>query len=244
MYILIKVSKFFWIKMTENIFFSIVIPMHDEEHSARELISGLNTVLSGLNKSFEIIVVNDGSLDGTKSIIEEFQKNNTNIFLVNLAERKGQTKALYEGFKASRGKLIISMDGDLQDDPKEIPNFFRAFESGSGDVICGWRKGRKDPVSKLFLSRLGNFFQKIFFRVPVHDISCTYRLYKAEAIKAVRLDKNGLHRFLPLLIKKHGFSLGEIEVAHKERKYGKSKYTSKKAFETIKLFFEILFGNY
>jgi glycosyltransferase involved in cell wall biosynthesis len=151
---------------------------------------------------------------------------------------------LAEGFKKANGDIVISMDGDLQDDPREIPAMIAKLERSGADAVCGWRKDRKDKARTMSLSRMGNFFQKIFFNVPVHDISCTLRVYKAEAVKNIVLKKQGLHRFLPFILKRAGFSLAEKEVHHNSRKYGQSKYSLRKAPQTVKLFFGLLLGRY
>jgi len=144
----------------------------------------------------------------------------------------------------AKGRIVISMDGDLQDDPGEIPSMLAVFRQSDVDALCGWRRSRKAPASALFLSRMGNFFQSLFLRAPIHDISCTFRIYKREAVKKIELKEEGSHRFIPFLLKKAGFSLAEIEIQNRPRIYGQSKYSSKKALQTMRLFFKILFNIY
>lgn len=220
--------------------YSIVIPFYNEEDAVCELLSSLGKVMRSLGEPYEILAVNDGSTDGTYERIEKTRLTDPSIVTVNFNPRRGQTECLAEGFRRVRGHIIISMDGDLQDDPAEIPSMLEAFKTSGSGAICGWRKHRRGAPPILFLSLIGNFFQSLFLGVPVHDISCTFRIYKKEALEKIILKEEGEHRFIPYLIKKEGFSIAEKMINNRPRKYGISKYSAGKAFGTIKTFFKIL----
>ncbi|RKY42524.1 MAG: glycosyltransferase [Candidatus Makaraimicrobium thalassicum] len=224
--------------------YSIVIPFYNEEASVKELLDGVADTMKGLREPYEIIAVNDGSSDGTRAEIEKISGSDPSVILLDLSGNKGQTACLAGGFSLARGNIVISMDGDLQDDPAEIPAMLRVLKDTNADVVCGWRKNRRTPVPVLFISRLGNFFQRAFLRLSIHDISCTLRIYKKDAAKAVDLSRRGAHRFIPFILKREGFTLAEKVVAQRPRKYGSSKYSLKKVPETISLFLGLLFGKY
>jgi glycosyltransferase involved in cell wall biosynthesis len=224
----------------KDIVYSIVVPFHNEEDAVCELLSGLGKVMRSLGEPYEILAVNDGSTDETYKNIEKIRLTETSIVTVNFNSRRGQTACLAEGFRRVRGHVIISMDGDLQDDPSEIPSMLEAFKTSGAGTVCGWRKLRRGPAPILFLSLIGNFFQSLFLGVPVHDISCTFRIYKKDALEKIILKEEGEHRFIPYLIKREGFSIAEKRINNRPRKYGISKYSAGKAFGTIKTFFKIL----
>lgn len=228
----------------KDIAYSIVIPFHNEENAVCELLPNLGKVMRSLGEPYEILAVNDGSTDGTYERIEKIRLIDPSIATVNFNSRHGQTACLAEGFRRARGHVIISMDGDLQDDPAEIPSMLEAFKTSGAGAICGWRRNRHGPAPILFLSLIGNFFQSLFLEVPVHDISCTFRIYKKEALEKIALKEEGEHRFIPYLIKREGFSIAEKMINNRPRKYGISKYSAGKAFGTIKTFFKILGEKY
>jgi len=230
--------------MGKTLAYSVVIPFYNEEESVEELLGKVSNVMDSLGETYEIIALNDGSTDETRGKLEEMRRINPVIIPIHFIRNKGQTACLKEGFEKAKGDTVISMDGDLQDDPMEIPSMLKAFKGSKADVVCGWRKNRKDPAKTLSLSKLGNFFQKRFLQVPIHDISCTFRIYKKEAIKNIKLERAGLHRYLPFILKRNGFTLTEKEVNHKPREHGHSKYSVKKAPETVKLFFGLLLNKY
>ena len=168
--------------MEEKIKYSVVIPFYNEELSIEKLLGAVVNIMKDLNEPYEIIAVNDGSSDGTCEILDKIHEKNHAVIPVHFPSNKGQTASLAEGFRRTAGCIVISMDGDLQDDPLEIPSMLDAFKKSKTDVLCGWRADRKDATRTLFLSRLGNFFQRRFFNMPVHDISCTFRVYKRKAV--------------------------------------------------------------
>ncbi len=204
--------------------YSVVIPIYNEFNSILPLYNNLSYEMNKLQDSYEIIFVNDGSvpMEGMCHLKNSMDKNISKI--VDLPKRMGQTKALAVGFKESRGDIIISMDGDLQDNPKYIPNFIEKFYQGF-DVVCGYRIKRNSGKMTIILSRTGNFLQRMLFHTKLHDISCTYRIYKKDCIKNLRLIRKGYHRYIPLLLIAKGFKLTEIPIKQGKRLYGHSKYS-------------------
>lgn len=224
--------------------FTVIVPFHNEGPAVDELIGSIISVMGKIGQKYEIIAINDGSTDDTGNRIGKIASSESRVIPVNFPEKRGQTAALAEGFRMAEGSVVITMDGDMQDDPEEIPGMLRVMRESGADVVCGWRRYRNDPAAILSVSSLGNFFQRLFFNVPVHDISCTFRVYKSEAVKDLELTESGLHRFLPFIIKRAGYSLAEKEVHHRPRKYGTSKYTYKKVPQTVRLFWGLLTGKF
>jgi glycosyltransferase involved in cell wall biosynthesis len=224
--------------------YSIVIPFYNEETSVKELLNSVADTMKSLREPYEIIAINDGSSDGTREEIKKMNRIDPSVTLVDFPGNKGQAACLAEGFSLSRGDIVISMDGDLQDDPAEIPLMVQLLKDTNADVVCGWRKKRRTSVVAFFMSRIGNFFQRKIFRLPIHDISCTLRIYRKEAVKSINLDRRGAHRFIPFILKRKGFTLAEKQVEQRPRKYGRTKYSFKKVPETISLFLGFFLGKY
>ncbi|MBP7056425.1 MAG: glycosyltransferase family 2 protein [Candidatus Omnitrophica bacterium] len=227
-----------------NIFYSIVVPFHNEELSVIELLSQITNVMKDLKEPYEVIAVDDRSTDTTREKLSQFAASDPAIVNVFLPLRTGQTGALAAGFSRVRGAITISMDGDLQDDPSNIPSLLKKLRESGADVVCGWRWKRDDSALVIIYSKIGNFFQRLFLGTSIHDISCTFRAYKTSALNTVNMKAAGLHRFLPFLLKRRGFSLAEEKIMQHPRRHGVSKYSSKKALETISLFFGIVSGRY
>ncbi|MHA2171017.1 MAG: glycosyltransferase family 2 protein [Candidatus Kariarchaeaceae archaeon] len=230
---------------------SIVIPFYNEEGNVLPLLSKIAAVLQ--DEEFEIISVNDGSTDNTLQRLQEFKKgNNVDLKIVNLRSNFGQTPALLAGFKVSQGSRIISMDGDLQNDPTEIPRFLEKIDEGF-DVVCGWRKDRKDSLIKKLPSKFSNYLNRRLNKVDIHDSGCTFRAYIADAAKELNLSAEG-HRYIPAILSYQGYKVTEIIVGHHSRKEGVTKYGSGRLFRgfmdliSLKLFYDyhsrpfLLFG--
>ncbi len=210
---------------------SVVVPVYNEEGNVAELARRLHDVLSGLKKKYEIIFVDDASSDNTFEVASSVK----GVTVIRHRKNSGQTAALRTGFEHSQGDIIITMDGDLQDDPSEIPLFLEKLNEG-WDVVCGWRKKRKDVLWKHIVSRIANKTRRFLLGDKIHDSGCTFRVQRADAVK--NLDLYGeMHRFLPALMRMQGFRITEIKVAHHERKWGKTKYGMNKV---IKGFLDIL----
>lgn len=227
-------------KDADGIACSIVIPVHNEETNVRLLIPELKQVLETLGKAYEIIFVDDGSSDQTNAIITEAAQGDPTIKLIALRRNFGQTAAMAAGFDAALGEVIIPMDGDLQNDPKDIPNLLEKIGEGY-DIVSGWRMDRHDKfLSRRLPSYLGNKLVSLATRVHLHDYGCTLKAYKREIIEGTQL-YGEMHRYLPALASWMGVKVVEIPVNHRARQYGKSKYgisrTSRVILDVITLKF-------
>jgi len=202
---------------------SIVIPAYNEEKNIEPLYNELKEVLHSLNKEYEIIFIDDGSSDATFENIRKLHDKDKKVKIIKLRRNFGQTSAMDAGFKAASGKIIIAMDADLQNDPKDIPKLLNKINE-SYDVVCGWRKKRKDPLTKHITSRIANILRRLIINDKIHDSGCTLKAYKKECFED--LDLYGeMHRFIPALLKWKGFKITEIIVNHRARKFGKTKYS-------------------
>ncbi len=215
---------------------SIVIPAYNEGKNVRLLYQKLMDVFSRMETSYEIIYIDDGSTDNTFFELEAlYEEDKNNVKVIKFRKNFGQTAALDAGFKAAKGKVIVSMDADLQNDPADIPKLLAKMKEGY-DVVCGWRKNRKDPLLKHLISRGANFLRSIIINDKIHDSGCTLKAFKRECFTT--LDLYGeIHRFIPALLELQGFKITEIVVNHKERIYGSSKYNSRRI---MKGFLDIL----
>ena len=201
---------------------SIIIPVKNEQGNISELIVKLINVLRQLNNTYEIIIIDDGSTDGTLHTACVLKMKYKCMRVIELRRNFGKAVALHTGFLAAKGKYVITMDGDLQDDPLEIPNFITKLNDGY-DVVSGWKKVRKDPLSKTLPSKLFNFLTSVTTGVYLHDFNCGFKAYKREVVKSLFL-YGELHRYIPALAYWKGFKIVEIPVMHHPRKSGKSKY--------------------
>ena len=172
------------------------------------------------------LFIDDGSKDGSFSIIEKFTRDYPQVKCIRFKRRFGQTAAIMAGIDHAQGEYIIPMDGDLQNDPHDIPFLLEEVEKGY-DIVSGWRKNRKDHFIRTFLSKIANKLLSIFLEVNLHDYGCTLKVYRADVIKGVRL-YGEMHRFLPAVANWDGASVTEVEVNHRVRKFGKSKYNLKR----------------
>jgi glycosyltransferase involved in cell wall biosynthesis len=175
---------------------------------------------------YEIIYINDGSKDNS---LEELNKLKS-VKIINLNRNYGQSIALDAGFKASQGDIIISLDGDLQNDPKDIPKLLDKLKKENLDVVAGWRKNRKDKSGIKVLTKTGRLFRKLIINDQVHDTGCTLRVYRKEAAKSLDL-WGEMHRYILAILRWKGFTIGEVQVNHRPRKSGKTKYNYKKAYK-------------
>ena len=208
----------------DPVYYSVVIPVYNEEGNIAQLHNEITDVMSLLKKTYEVIYINDGSTDNSLDELKRLK----NIKIIDLNRNYGQATALDAGFKASIGEIVISMDGDLQNDPHDIPKMIKKLKDDNLDVVCGWRKHRKDKAGIKILTRTGRLMRKAFISDCVHDTGCTLRVYKKEAVKS--LDIGGeMHRYILALLKWKGFRIGELEVNHRPRINGKTKYGYNKA---------------
>jgi glycosyltransferase involved in cell wall biosynthesis len=202
---------------------SVLVPVKDEEATIRELATRVTAVLDRLGRSFELIFVDDGSADGTVQRIREAHAADRRVKLVRLRRNFGKAAALSAGFDQCRGQIILTMDGDLQDDPDEIPRFLEALEEKDLDLVSGWKHQRRDPASKRLPSLLFNWVTRRIAGVDLHDFNCGFKAYRREVLEQISV-YGELHRYIPVLASRRGFSVGEIPVQHHPRRHGVSKY--------------------
>ena len=203
--------------------FSVVVPAKDEEGNIVLLFQRLVKVFKGMRKSFELIIVDDGSSDRTSSVTESLHRKFRNVRLISFARNFGKAAALSAGLQDARGEFIVTMDADLQDDPDEIPRLFARLESGF-DLVVGWKFKRKDPfVSKRLPSLLFNGLIRWLHKVKIHDSDCNFRLMRREVAKDL-LFYGGLFRYIPSLAHWRGFKVAEVPVVHHKRFSGEAKF--------------------
>lgn len=209
--------------MKNNIKLSIVIPVFNEADNIGPLYNEIVEVAKKIKLEFEVIIVNDGSTDRTQRVIENiYQENKHTVKGIQLLTQSGKAAALHAGFQEATGDIIFTMDGDLQDDPHEIPRFIDKLNEGY-DLVSGWKKRRKDSFIKNNTSKIFNTATNMISRVKLHDFNCGFKAYKAEVVKNLSL-YGELHRYIPVLIAAKGYRVAEIPVHHRERLTGKSKY--------------------
>ncbi|NIA30970.1 MAG: glycosyltransferase [Actinobacteria bacterium] len=201
---------------------SLVIPLYNEEESLVELHHQIKNVMARLEKSYEIIFIDDGSTDKSAGIIEDLHKQDEHVKLIQFRKNYGKSAGLAAGFKAASGDFVITMDADLQDDPAEIPNLLNKLQEGY-DLVSGWKKVRHDPLSKRLASKVYNYFTSIFSGIRLHDFNCGLKAYKVDVVKSMNV-YGELHRYLPVIAHRNGFRVTEIPVKHRARKYGRSKF--------------------
>lgn len=201
---------------------SIIVPLYNEEESIKPLYNRLKKTMNKLRRKYEIIFIDDGSTDKSFNVLKKIAKKDKKFRVVKFSRNFGQSAALSAGFKSTKGDIIVSLDADLQNDPKDIPRLLKKMKEGY-DVVCGWRGIRKDPFTKKTFSRLANWLENKITNIHIHDLGCTLRAYKRNTVKDIYL-YGELHRYVPLLLFWKGYSVAEIEVKHHERKYGKTKY--------------------
>ena len=204
---------------------SVVIPVHNEEDDVQELARRIG---AQLQDSYEIIFIDDGSTDRTWERIEAIAVAGR-VLGIRFRRNFGKAAALMAGFEAARGELVFTMDGDLQDDPAEIPRFVAKLDEGY-DVIAGYKRKRHDPLNKVIASRIFNFVVRKLTRVDLHDMNCGFKLYRGNVAKDVRI-YGELHRFIPALAAAEGYRISEIEVQHHARQHGRSKYGVSRLFK-------------
>lgn len=200
---------------------TIVIPLYNEEQSLRELYEKIRNALSR-NQKFEIIFVDDGSTDNSMRILHDLRHRDRRIKIIRFRRNFGKSAALSVGFNHAKGDIVITMDADLQDDPNEIPNLISEIKKGF-DLVSGWKKKRKDPITKTIPSRFFNFVVSRMTGIKLHDFNCGLKAYRREVVKEVEI-YGELHRYIPVLAHWRGFRVGEIVVQHYARKFGKTKY--------------------
>jgi glycosyltransferase involved in cell wall biosynthesis len=201
---------------------SVVIPLYNEAKSLPELHAALAAALLPYADRCEVIFVDDGSTDGSFEALKMLREGDKRVQVVRLRSNQGKAAALAAGFLEAQGEIIITLDADLQDDPKEIPRFLEKLDGGY-DLVSGWKAARRDPWPRRLLSAIFNRVTSRLTGVQLHDFNCGFKAYRCAVIQELKL-YGELHRFIPALASWRGFKIGEIEVAHHPRKYGVSKY--------------------
>jgi glycosyltransferase involved in cell wall biosynthesis len=212
---------------------TIVVPLHNEAANVDELCREFTSVLDAWGRPYEIVLVDDGSTDGSFERLREIQARDAHFRLIRFRRNFGQTAAFAAGFAHARGAIVVTADGDLQNDPHDIPAMVARIESGECDVVCGWRKDRKDPlISRRLPAVLAGKLISRATGVRLHDYGCSLKAYRAEIVRQIRL-YGEMHRFLPALANDIGARIVEQAVNHRPRVHGVSKYGISRTFRVI-----------
>ncbi|MDF2750460.1 MAG: glycosyl transferase family 2 [Gaiellaceae bacterium] len=201
---------------------SIVIPVHNEERSVALLLDEIESALQPLEQPWEAVFVDDGSEDGTFGALTRLHAATDNVRVVRLRRNFGKAAALQAGFEAAAGDVVVTIDGDLQDDPAEIPRLLAKLDEGF-DLVSGWKTRRRDPLSRRLLSRVFNVVTGRLSGLRLHDLNCGLKAYRAEVVRGLRI-YGELHRFIPVLAHYRGFRVAELPVNHRPREHGRSRY--------------------
>jgi len=204
---------------------SIIVPLYNEEESLPKLFDWIERVMNEHNYSFEVIFVNDGSTDKSWNVIESLQKRSQNVRGIKFRHNYGKSPALYCGFKAANGDVVITMDADLQDSPDEIPELYSMIKNDNYDLVSGWKKKRYDSTfTKNIPSKLYNATARKVTGLKLHDMNCGLKAYRNEVVKNIEVFGE-MHRYIPFLAKNAGFSnIGEKVVEHRKRQFGETKF--------------------
>ena len=228
--------------MTENPSISIIVPVLNEEGSLDKFY---NETTKSLNEysNWEIIFIDDGSDDESYNIMRKLADEDNRVSIIQFFKNFGKADALSEGFKQANGDVVITIDADLQDDPAEIPRLVEKIQEG-WDVVSGWKKDRKDPISKRLPSKLFNMVTRYLTGIKIHDFNCGLKAYRRKVVKSIDI-YGGLHRYIPAIAGQKGFSITEIAVNHRPREFGETKYGGNRLFHGFFDLFTMLFtGKY
>ena len=218
---------------------SLIIPLKDEEKSLPILYREINQIFQKIKKTYELIFVDDGSIDNSYQTLVNLQKKNEKIKIIKFRANFGKSQALSEGFAQARGKIIITLDADLQDNPREIPKLLEKLSQGY-DLACGWRKQRFDSLAKKISSLFFNRGTALISRVRLHDFNCGLKAFKKEVADSLYLHGE-LHRFIPVLAARSKFKVVEVKINHRARKFGQSKYGFERSWQGIIDLLTVLF---
>jgi len=201
---------------------SVVVPVHDEERTVALLFDELQAALDPLDQPWEAVFVDDGSTDGSFGALTRLHNAQDNVRVVRLRRNFGKAAALAAGFANAQGDIVVTIDGDLQDDPTEIPRLLAKLDEGF-DLVSGWKAHRRDPITRRALSRIFNWVTGRVSGLPLHDLNCGLKAYRAEVVQGLRL-YGELHRFIPVLAHYRGYRIAELPVNHRPREHGRSRY--------------------
>ncbi|OGW17200.1 MAG: glycosyl transferase [Nitrospinae bacterium RIFCSPLOWO2_12_FULL_45_22] len=211
---------------------SIIIPVYNEERNIAPLCHLITEQMDGIGREYEVLFIDDGSKDSTFEELGKIAKDNRRVKVISFRRNFGQTAAMMAGFDHARGEIIVALDGDLQNDPKDIPKILDKLEEGY-DIVSGWRKSRQDNfILRIIPSKIANWLIGLITGVRLHDYGCSLKAYRAEVIKNIRL-YGDMHRFIPALASMAGGKIAEIEVNHLPRKYGNSNYGLSRTLKVI-----------
>jgi glycosyltransferase involved in cell wall biosynthesis len=211
---------------------SVVVPVRNESPNIDELYRDITDALERWGRSYEVIVVDDGSTDDSFERLARHQQRDPRWRIIRFRRNFGQTAAFAAGFKHARGRLIATSDGDLQNDPRDLPHMIQRIEEGA-DIVCGWRKDRKDPwLTRRLPSELANKLISASTGVHLHDYGCSLKVFRAEVVKPIKL-YGEMHRFLPAIASEMGVTIAEVVVNHRARRHGTSKYGLSRTFRVV-----------
>jgi glycosyltransferase involved in cell wall biosynthesis len=211
---------------------SIVIPLRDEEHNVVPLHQEITAVMEEIARAYELILIDDGSEDGTFERLAEVYARDPRVRVIRFTRHFGQTAAFAAGFAHARGRLIVTADGDLQNDPAEIPKLLDLAKTH--DIVCGWRKHRQDAfLTRHVPSIVANWLLSAVSGVRLHDNGCSLKVFRAEAVKPLKLSP-GMHRYFPALASQLGGRVAEVVVNHRPRRFGRSKYGLSRTFGVVR----------
>ncbi|MCC8019330.1 MAG: glycosyltransferase family 2 protein [Rikenellaceae bacterium] len=203
---------------------SVVVPVFNEEDSLPELVAWIGSVMDTEGYRYEIIFVDDGSTDSSWRVVRNLAAERQQVRGLSFRRNYGKSAALYTGFEAARGEVVITMDADLQDSPEEIPALYRMVRDDGYDLVSGWKKKRRDPLGKTLPSRLFNTTARWVSGIRLHDFNCGLKAYRRKVVKSIEV-YGEMHRYIPILAQEAGFNrIGEKVVEHHPRKYGKTKF--------------------
>ncbi len=210
--------------MEQRLNISVVVPLYNEEESLRELVAWIDRVATASKLSYEVIMIDDGSSDGSWAEVEQLKEKYPAVKGIRFARNYGKSAALYCGFAEAEGEVVITMDADLQDSPDEIPELYRMIMEEGYDLVSGWKKKRYDPANKRLPSKFFNWTARVVSGIKLHDFNCGLKAYRRRVVKSIEV-YGEMHRYIPILAKHAGFKrIGEKVVQHQERKYGVSKF--------------------
>ena len=216
---------------------SVVIPLYNEAPNIPELYRELRSALEATGRTYEIILVDDGSTDETYALAAGLHADDPQVVVVQLRRNFGQTAAFAAGFAKARGQIIVTCDGDLQNDPADIATLLAKLDDEDYDIVCGWRRDRKDPwLTKCLPSKIANWLISVTTGVHLHDYGCSLKVFRSEVVKPLRL-YGELHRFIPAIASEQGVRVAELVVNHRPRKFGRSKYGLSR---TVRVVFDLV----
>lgn len=203
---------------------SIVVPLFNENESLSKLMEEISEVVNQHNWTWEVLMVDDGSNDGSWEVIQELRKQYSQLRGIRFQRNYGKSAALHVGFQHTRGEVVLTMDADLQDRPEHIPEFYKMITEQGFDLVSGWKQKRKDPISKTLPTKLYNAVNRLVNGISLHDMNCGFKAYRGIVVRSIEV-YGEMHRYIPVIAKAAGFkNIGELRVKHQARLFGKTKF--------------------